>query len=105
MASLRVNQTKTSQIYVAVSLVWSRFSVTSGCLLGIDEDDEQEEEDEEGVSLLEVEVPQGLGNFRKAVAGKQTAQLWRKHKHRHIQWFRRGHISITCWAITCQLRL
>lgn len=55
----------------------------AGCLLGIDEDDEQKEEDQKGVSLLEVEVPQGLGNFRKAVARKQTAQLRREYKHRH----------------------
>lgn len=54
---------------------------TSGCLLGIDKDDEHEEEDQKGVSLLEVEVPHGLCNVRKAVAGKETAQLWRKCKH------------------------
>lgn len=52
----------------------------AGCLLGVDEDDEHEEEDEKGVSLLEVKVPQGLCNFRNAVAGKQTAQLQRKYK-------------------------
>lgn len=46
-----------------------------GCLLGIDEDDEHEKKNEEGVSLLEVEVPQGLGDIRKAVTGKQTAHL------------------------------
>lgn len=54
---------------------------TSRSLLGIDKDDECEEEDEKGVSLLEVEVPHGLCNIRKAVAGKETAQLWRKYKH------------------------
>lgn len=50
--------------------------LTSSSLLGIDKDDEREEEDEKGVSLLEVEVPQSLRNIRKAVAGKETAQLW-----------------------------
>lgn len=54
---------------------------TSSSLLGIDKDDECEEEDEKGVSLLEVEVPHGLCNIRKAVTGKETAQLWRKYKH------------------------
>lgn len=44
-------------------------------LLGVDKDDEHKEEDEKGVSLLEVDVPQGLCHFRKAVAGKQTTQL------------------------------
>lgn len=44
-------------------------------LLGIDEDDEHEEEDEEGVSLLEVAVPDGLGDVREAVAGEQAAHL------------------------------
>lgn len=53
----------------------------SGSLLGIDKDDECEEEDEKGVSLLEVEVPHSLCNIRKAVAGKETAQLWREYKH------------------------
>lgn len=52
----------------------------SGCLLGIDKDDEHEEEDEERVSLLQVGVPQGLGDVRKAVAGKQTAHLSREDK-------------------------
>lgn len=51
--------------------------VTSRSLLGIDKDDEREEEDEKGVSLLEVEVPHSLRNIRKAVAGEETAQLWR----------------------------
>lgn len=49
--------------------------------LGIDKDDECEEEDEKGVRLLEVEVPHSLCYIRKAVAGKETAQLWRKYKH------------------------
>ena len=46
-----------------------------GHLLGVDEDDEHEEEDEEGVGLVEVDVPDGLGDLRSAVTGKQTAQL------------------------------
>lgn len=48
------------------------------CILGIDEDDEHEEEDEKRVSLLEVGVPQSLGDIRNTVAGKETAQLERK---------------------------
>lgn len=52
-------------------------AATSSCILGIDEDDEHEEEDEEGVSLLEVGVPQCLCHIREAVAGEQTTQLRR----------------------------
>lgn len=44
-------------------------------ILGIDKNDEHKEEDEEGVGLLEVDVPQGLSDLRKTVAGEQTAQL------------------------------
>lgn len=44
-------------------------------LLGIDEDDEHEEENEEGVGLLEVAVPECLGDVREAVAGEQAAHL------------------------------
>lgn len=52
-----------------------REGFTFGYLLGIDEDDEHEEVYEESISLLEVGIPQCLGNIRDAVAGKQTAQL------------------------------
>lgn len=55
--------------------------LTGSSLLGIDKDDERQEEDEKGVSLLEVQVPHSLCNIRKAVAGKETAQLWTKYKH------------------------
>lgn len=46
-----------------------------GSILGIDKDDEHKKEGEEWVGLLEVRVPQSLGDIRKAVAGKQTSQL------------------------------
>lgn len=74
MLSLKANRDKSN---LDLRSAWSCFCRASdiGCLLGIDEDDEHEEEDEEGVSLLEVKVPQDLGDFRKAVAGKQTAHL------------------------------
>lgn len=55
-----------------------RWNNVDSYILGIDEDDEHEEEDKEGVSLLEVRVPKGLGNFRKAVTGKQTTHLRKK---------------------------
>lgn len=57
-----------------------RTVVNSFHVLGIDEDDEHEEEGEERVGLLEVGVPQRLGDIRKAVAGEQTAQLRRTER-------------------------
>lgn len=46
-------------------------------LLGIDEDDEHKKKDEEGVCLLEVAVPQSLGDVGRAVAGEKAAHLRR----------------------------
>ena len=70
MVSLRVNQT-----FETGKKATRYHRDSTSYILGIDEDDEQKEEDKERISLLEVRIPQGLGNFRKAVAGKQTAQL------------------------------
>ena len=53
----------------------------SGHSLGVNEDDEHEEEDEKGVGLLEVDVPHGLGDVRKAVTGEEATQLQSSQTH------------------------
>lgn len=65
MVSLRI-QTKKYTLRAETNS--QELDYLSACILGIDEDDEHEEEDEERVGLLEIGVPQRLGNFRKAMA-------------------------------------
>lgn len=73
MVSLQANQGEKMSISPFQSSL-SHFT-SPNSLLGIDEDDEHEEENEEGVSLLEVAVPECLGDVREAVAGEQATHL------------------------------
>lgn len=58
------------------SLYWINANKTvKRHILGIDKNDKHKKEDEEGVSLLEVDVPQGLSDLRNTVAREETAQL------------------------------